>query len=85
MLTDYYKGMIYQVIGEASMCWNPKPRHQVFDSSKALEIGIETCSKLNDYTNFLIELCLDKNLAMLNIRHEDKEIRELCKRVLKKI
>ena len=32
------KEMILQSIGEASLCWEPKPEG-VFDSSKASEIG----------------------------------------------
>lgn len=30
---------IFQALGEASMCWNPSPSTQIFESSKAEKIG----------------------------------------------
>ncbi len=37
--------IIFQAIGEASMCWDPIPIG-VFDSSKAKEIGDKLISKI---------------------------------------
>lgn len=33
------KQKIFESIGAASMCWEPRPSSQVFDSTKAKEIG----------------------------------------------
>ena len=30
---------VFEAIDEATMCWNPKPTIQVFDSERAIEIG----------------------------------------------
>jgi len=30
---------IFQALGAASMCWDPKPYTQIFDSTAAKEIG----------------------------------------------
>ncbi len=33
------KEKVFQALGEATMCWNPRPSLQVFDSTRAVEIG----------------------------------------------
>ena len=37
---------VFEAVGAASMCWNPKPGHQVFDSSAAEKIAVELCFKI---------------------------------------
>ena len=37
---------IHVALGEASMCWKPRPSDQEFDSSKAKEIGDDLCAYL---------------------------------------
>jgi hypothetical protein len=38
MMSDL-KQKIFESVGAASMCWEPRPSSQVFDSTKAKEIG----------------------------------------------
>lgn len=44
------KQRIFQSLGEASMCWKPKPGNQVFDADHAIKIG----NKLYKYVNSVI-------------------------------
>ena len=37
---------VFESIGAASMCWNPLPGKQVFDSTKASEIATNLCFKI---------------------------------------
>jgi hypothetical protein len=37
-----------------------------------------------DNINLVIEICQDKNIALLNTHNDDKNIRKICERVLKK-
>ena len=37
---------IFESIGMASMCWNPKPGDQVFDSTRASDIAVRLCLKI---------------------------------------
>ena len=36
---DKLKTLVFEALGAASMCWNPLPGHQVFESEKAQKIG----------------------------------------------
>ena len=36
---DKLKTLVFEALGAASMCWNPPPGHQVFESEKAQKIG----------------------------------------------
>ncbi|MES3018201.1 MAG: hypothetical protein V4721_10500 [Bacteroidota bacterium] len=38
-VTDELKRIVFESLGEVSMCWTPRPSSQVFDSTKAMEIG----------------------------------------------
>jgi len=37
---------VYESIGAASMCWNPRPVNEVFDSEAASNIAIDLCFKI---------------------------------------
>lgn len=37
---------VFEAIGAASMCWNPKPSNEVFDSSAAEKIAVDLCFKM---------------------------------------
>ena len=37
---------IFESIGMASMCWNPKPSSEAFDSTKAEGVAVELCLKV---------------------------------------
>ena len=39
---------VFEAIGEASMCWNPPPSNEVFDSNKASDVGVRLCFKIAD-------------------------------------
>ena len=43
--------IIYTALGEASMCWDPLPGDQVFDSDKAVEIGKKLGKELGVMAN----------------------------------
>lgn len=46
---------VFQALGAASMCWNPRPSEQVFDSTTAKEIGDALLVKINEYVKSKIE------------------------------
>jgi hypothetical protein len=33
------KELVFKSLGEATMCWEPQPSIQVFDSTRAMKIG----------------------------------------------
>ena len=37
---------VFEAIGEASMCWNPKPSKEVFDAEKASDVAVRLCFKI---------------------------------------
>lgn len=37
---------IFEAIGEASMCWEPKPGKEVFDANKASDVAVRLCFKV---------------------------------------
>ena len=37
---------VFQAVGEASMCWVPRPSKQTFDSELASKIATELCFKI---------------------------------------
>lgn len=37
---------VFEAVGAASMCWNPLPDKQVFDSSAAEKIAVDLCFKI---------------------------------------
>ena len=39
---------VFEAIGEALMCWNPRPGEAVFDSEHASKIATELCFKIAD-------------------------------------
>lgn len=39
---------IHEDIGAASMCWNPKPSKQIFDSERASKIAFDLCHFIAD-------------------------------------
>lgn len=42
---------VFQALGAASMCWNPRPSTAVFDSTQAKEIGEALLKKIKEFTN----------------------------------
>lgn len=39
---------VFQALGAASMCWNPRPSDQVFDSTQAKKIGDALLEKIKE-------------------------------------
>jgi len=39
---------VFEAIGEASMCWNPRPGNQVFASEQASDVAVRLCFKIAD-------------------------------------
>ena len=37
---------VFEAIGQASMCWNPRPSHEVFASEEASDIAVKLCFKI---------------------------------------
>ena len=37
---------IFEAVGASSMCWNPIPSTEVFDSTRAERIAVELCFKI---------------------------------------
>lgn len=37
---------VFEHIGEASMCWNPRPSNEVFNSEKASDVAVRLCFKI---------------------------------------
>lgn len=38
-MVNSMKELIFQALGEASMCWEPRPSSQVFDSAACSKVG----------------------------------------------
>lgn len=39
---------VFEAIGAASMCWNPRPSNEVFASEQASDIAVKLCFKIAD-------------------------------------
>lgn len=39
---------VFEAIGEASMCWTPIPKKNVFNTEKATKIAVDLCFKIAD-------------------------------------
>jgi len=37
---------VFEAIGQASMCWNPRPSNEVFSSEEASKIATDLCFKI---------------------------------------
>jgi hypothetical protein len=37
---------VFESIGAASLCWNPRPSNEVFDSELASKIAVDLCFKI---------------------------------------
>jgi len=37
---------VFEAVGEASMCWNPRPSSEVFDSEHASRVATDLCFKI---------------------------------------
>lgn len=37
---------VFEAVGAASLCWNPRPSNQVFDTTEAERIAVELCFKI---------------------------------------
>lgn len=46
---------VFQSIGEASLCWNPKPSKEVFDWAEAEGVAVRLCFKIADEIESLRE------------------------------
>lgn len=47
-LTKEQEHLIMAAIGQASMCWDPRPSNQVFCSEEAIDIVKDLIKKLNE-------------------------------------
>ncbi len=45
--SDVYHA-VFEAIGAASMCWNPTPSNEIFDSEAASKIAINLCLRIAD-------------------------------------
>lgn len=39
---------VFEAVGAASMCWNPRPSSEVFDTEQASNVAVELCFKIAD-------------------------------------
>lgn len=39
---------VFEAVGEASMCWKPRPSHEVFDGELASDVAVRLCFKIAD-------------------------------------
>jgi hypothetical protein len=39
---------VFEAVGAASMCWNPRPSNEVFDSDEASKVAVDLCFKIAD-------------------------------------
>ncbi len=37
---------VFEAIGEASMCWKPRPTSETFDSEHASNVAVDLCFKI---------------------------------------
>jgi len=37
---------VFEAIGEASMCWDPPPGREVFETEKASDVAVRLCFKI---------------------------------------
>lgn len=37
---------VFEAIGEASMCWNPRPSNEVFSTEQASDVAVRLCFKI---------------------------------------
>jgi len=47
MTNDELKEAIFTALGEASMCWAPPPGNQIFESTRAKDIGDKLFEKIS--------------------------------------
>lgn len=45
--------IVFEALGEASMCWLPQPSDQVFDSAKAQAIGTKLVDRIRELTSIV--------------------------------
>jgi len=50
-MKEELKIKVFEAIGEATMCWDPKPTTQVFDSGRAIEIGNKLWKEIEKVLN----------------------------------
>jgi len=43
--SDMYHA-VFEAIGAASMCWNPRPSSEVFATEQATQIAVDLCFKI---------------------------------------
>jgi len=43
--SDMYHA-VFEAVGHASMCWNPRPSSEVFDTSEAEKCAVDLCFKI---------------------------------------
>ena len=41
--------LVFTALGQASMCWDPKPSSQVFDYESAMDIGLKLISDIESF------------------------------------
>jgi hypothetical protein len=39
---------VFEAVGEASMCWHPRPSNEVFSSEEASNVAVKLCFKIAD-------------------------------------
>ena len=44
---------VFEAVGTASMCWNPRPGDSVFDSTEAEKVAVNLCLKIAEETDRL--------------------------------
>ncbi len=78
MTADELKESIFMALGEASMCWDPLPSNQVFESTRAKEIGDKLVEKIMP----ILSQCEAMRSALVEIEKIcDEPWGEMCARV----
>lgn len=62
---------IHEAIGEASMCWNPRPSNEVFASEQASDVAVRLCFKVANEIedNFLTQIT-ERDSRIEALKHE---------------
>lgn len=56
---------VFETVGHASMCWNPRPGDLVFDSEEACKAAVDLCFKIADVLETKYTLTIEKLYAAM--------------------
>jgi hypothetical protein len=89
-LTPLTMPIISHTVTNWSNSWSPSTFTSTSASASAWGVFTlpfqyeETLTFTGENIDLMIGICRDKNLALLNIHHDDENVRKLCERIMKK-